>query len=79
MPETALDTLGKRLEWARREMAWREGRNVSPSTLSYLIFLPDPTVAQWEKDIGEPSAEELALIAHVLGVNAHWLATGQYA
>ena len=79
MPEIALDTIGKRLDWARREMIWREGREVSPASLSYLTFLPELTVAQWEQGIGEPSPEELALLAHVLGVDPHWLATGKYA
>ena len=79
MPEASLNTIGKRLDWARRQMAGRQGQDVSPAALSYLIFLPEPTVAQWERDIGQPSSEEIAMLAHLLGVDAHWLATGKYA
>ncbi len=79
MPDAALTTLGKRIEWARREMMWREGREISASSLSYRIFCPEATVSQWEHGVGKPSEEELALLAHLLGVDAHWLATGEGA
>jgi DNA-binding transcriptional regulator YiaG len=79
MRDTALTTLGNRIEWARRELTSREGREVSPAVLSFRMFCPEPTVGQWEQDIGKPCDEELELLAHLLAADPHWLVTGEPA
>ena len=79
MADTSRTTLGKRIEWARREREGREGREISSATLSYRMFCPERTVDQWELDIGRPSDEELALLAQLLDVDPSWLATGELA
>ena len=38
MADTSFTTLGKRIEWARRELAGHEGREISPATLPYRMF-----------------------------------------
>jgi phage repressor protein C with HTH and peptisase S24 domain len=67
--QPSLDSLGARLRQCRFE------RGISQTTLADLAELKQSTISDLERG-GSRSSGHIASIAHVLGVNALWLATG---
>lgn len=68
-----LDTIGKRIAQARRELGVRDHRDVKPSDLAEMVGVSETTLYRWENDEKAPSDENLAKLADVLGVNRSWL------
>lgn len=69
--ETAeLETLGKRLLWARARA------QKSQQQVADLFEIKPQAVSQWERDLTVPSIERLERTAEFLGVDVNWIRTG---
>jgi len=66
-----LTTFGARLEWALKR------KDMSSSALSRALGISRNAVSQWKNLKNRPAQETLTQTAQVLGVDIHWLATGQ--
>jgi len=64
-------TLGGRIQAAR------EAAGLSPSQLAMRTNVQTNTTRNWESDRSEPRANQLTMLAGILGVPVLWLLTGE--
>lgn len=69
-------TLGKRLKYARLQLAARRGDEVPKTELAAVTGVTGQSVARWEADQLEPSLATLRTLARHLEVDVAWLAFG---
>ncbi|MDO2435956.1 LexA family protein [Aeromonas veronii] len=55
----------------------RKKHGLTQQKLGELIGVKKSSISQWENDEHSPSGDNLAQLSKVLGVSAHWLATGK--
>jgi len=70
--------MGQRIAQARRELACREKRDVTPSAIAKALKVSRETVYRWEADVPgkQPRDAKLIALAKFLGVTASWLRYG---
>lgn len=69
--------LSERLKWAMNEKSARDGFEILPADMARGAGVSDATVSNWLKDVFGIKAKNARLLADYLGVNAHWLETGE--
>lgn len=79
VPKRQLDTVGKRLAWARRQLAARQNEDIPPAEIARRLDVPTSTVTRWENDERIPDSENIFRLAGALQVDAQWLRTGEDA
>lgn len=62
--------IGARIKIARKH------RKISQQDLADAVGVTQPSVSEWERNLTEPTTDNLASIAITLKVNFNWLATG---
>lgn len=76
MKQSPLNTIGKRIAQARRELAVREGRDVLQSDLAEELGVGGATISRWEADQAIPRDAVLVDLAAFLGVTPAYLRYG---
>jgi transcriptional regulator with XRE-family HTH domain len=69
--------LSERLKWAMRQKSERDRYEIRPADMARSAGVSDATVSNWLKDVFGIKAKNARLLADYLGVNAHWLETGE--
>lgn len=70
---TDLSTAGKRIQF------FRKAKGLSQVQLSKLVFVSQPALSYWERDMRNPSPQSWDLLASVLGASVEFLRDGNAA
>lgn len=67
-----MDSFGKRLEKARKDKGYTQ-----EDLANKLEKKNNKTISNWENDLSKPHADDLLLLANLLGVSIDWLMKGE--
>lgn len=65
------------MNFGERLQSLRKGRNLTQDELAEMINVTRPSLAKWERNMCEPSAETIVTLSKALGVSVEYLLTGK--
>lgn len=65
------------MNFGERLQGLRKGRNLTQDELAEMVNVTRPSLAKWERNMCEPSAETIVALSKALGVSVEYLLTGK--